>query len=1168
MSKIIKKVIVLIILTSIMLYRILPLKSQATKSDANTTNNLFDKDITFESEYVKDGNYIPYELYTPSTASKNESLPLIIWLHGMGEFGVGKSTFKQSGLLNVLNQWESLGMEGFAAYILCPHSSNSAKTWTNNTEMEKVKNLIDYIIKEKNIDTSNIIMTGHSSGANGAAYMTYNMPEYFSKCVLLSGFNTYKTPEEFKALGIETRAYTGKSDMGDSVAFTRDKFEPTFGSQNTFWLEKTDHSGVPKQAFIMDKDNNGRSDLIEWMFDGYVVTSSGSGTGSSSSSSTQYDYNYSNDIESPTTGLDTVTGLMLEPTVEFFTVVIDYIMSIFSSVMTQSEFEFVMVNKDEINTIPDLGEPGTVHVISNMEPYKSASGSLDKLQYPRFTYSAEEVFSGKINLLDVNFIDDSNTDEDWNKIRSVIASWYKVLRMVAIIGLLSVLIYTGIKIIISSNTKDKAKYKELIINWFIAVVLVFTLHYIMAFILSVVEEIMQLLQGMTGVIGVNAGGTSFETNLIGLARFKLQQQHFTAKVGYLVIYTALVVYTFKFTFLYLKRVLRMAFLTVISPVVALTYPIDKANNGKAQGFELWIKEFLFNALLQPLHYVLYYILVSSSLSLAANNPIYGIVALMFISNAEKLLKRIFGFDKAKGGTVGGIAGAYATGAIASKVAGFAKDPLHPFKGGKKGKSGKGKGSKGSSSDDEYDYNELPNDLKDDFDFENFLPGNITGNPDMSGTQTDGGTPEPLPQPSEGRQSELDEDNEFFSNYRIDLSQYSNEELGGLYFNDGDSRSFLEMLQQLSQYSAGNFDYSDESIDDLRELLQYRLMANENGFEASGIMQQYIDGDSRSSSALLNDITRLNGLAMNSSYSDEDRAKFASQAQDEYKVLERRMIENQYIQKQGGPEALLQQQTQASDKQQDNLWKKFKNAPVTKGMANVGKTILKPAWDVEKSTSYNAKRLVGHAGTLAKATLGASVGIAAAAVQAGISITDGKYNPLEGVATVAAGVAGVTGIKGNGELKRAYREGANQGEDGKSLEEYSERWFNRDDTIEFYNKEFPGRGKEMRQRAVDNYISRGITDVKEQKKAMKFANLLQEERGMDRDEADKLAVATLQYKQNLAADSNYKILFDAEKRQQYLDAKADAYTGSASKASVKQLHKEFIQNVRDFDRANR
>ena len=66
-----------------------------------------------------------------------------------------------------------------------------------------------------------------------------------------------------------------------------------------------------------------------------------------------------------------------------------------------------------------------------------------------------------------------------------------------------------------------------------------------------------------------------------------------------------------------KRVSNMAFLTLISPLVALMYPIDK-QDGKADGFSSWLKEYIYNALLQPFHYLLYTIMITSAISLAAN----------------------------------------------------------------------------------------------------------------------------------------------------------------------------------------------------------------------------------------------------------------------------------------------------------------------------------------------------------------------------------------------------------------------------------------------------------------------------------------------------------------------------------------------------------------------
>ena len=258
---------------------------------------------------------------------------------------------------------------------------------------------------------------------------------------------------------------------------------------------------------------------------------------------------------------------------------------------------------------------------------------------------------------------------------------------------------------------------------------------------------------------------------------------------------------------------------------------------------------------------------------------------------------------------------------------------------------------------------------------------------------------------------------------------------------------------------------------------------------------------------------------------------------------------------------------AEAQRQEQGQKEKVQSPQLKGAKHVLKTIVKPVWDTEKDTEYNGKRLAGN---IIKGLTGASIGVAAAAVQAGISITDGKYNIGEGIVTAGAGFAGASKL---GEVAKdvaqVYKEGVNEGgKEGLSTEEYGKQWFNRDDVIRQYNKEFPGQGKEMRRRAVDNYISRGITDTKEQLKALKFAEKLIKEKGMSTKDADKLAIATLQYKQTLTKDGNYKVLYDKEKRDAYIETKVKAYKGKASKESIIKMHEEFIQYVRDFEKAQR
>ena len=105
----------------------------------------------------------------------------------------------------------------------------------------------------------------------------------------------------------------------------------------------------------------------------------------------------------------------------------------------------------------------------------------------------------------------------------------------------------------------------------------------------------------------------------------------------------------------------MAFFTMIAPLIAVTYPLDKIKDGQAQAFNLWFKEYTFNALIQPVHLIIYTMTLSTVMDmLVINHPIYALIALGFIMPAEKFLRKMFGFEKA---TTLGAMGQMAGGAV-------------------------------------------------------------------------------------------------------------------------------------------------------------------------------------------------------------------------------------------------------------------------------------------------------------------------------------------------------------------------------------------------------------------------------------------------------------------------------------------------------------------------
>lgn len=384
-----------------------------------------------------------------------------------------------------------------------------------------------------------------------------------------------------------------------------------------------------------------------------------------------------------------VGGKLMDPIVKFVVAVFDSLQHVLEYVMigeTHSFMSEVADSYDEDNWTDVerdvLANPQNYNTVTNNEFMDAQWFGIDAVNIPYITYTPELIFSNQVPALDVNFINPSvpgNDDRNIAKqLRPTIASWYVAIRTIAIVGLLSVLIYLGIRMLLSSLAADRAKYKQMLMDWIVAMCLVFVLHYIMSFAQTMAETVTSMFASNTHsnfwVISTNMDGAGFSTytiifksNLMEYVRFMVQAGDLYTKVGFLAMYIMLVIYSIRFTWVYLKRVVNMAFLTLVAPLVALTYPIDKVSDGKAQAFNIWIKEYAYNALIQPIHLLLYLILVGSAIELAAQNPLYGIVALGFIIAAEKLVKKMFGFDKASGGTMGSLAGAAGVTAMAGKM---------------------------------------------------------------------------------------------------------------------------------------------------------------------------------------------------------------------------------------------------------------------------------------------------------------------------------------------------------------------------------------------------------------------------------------------------------------------------------------------------------------------
>lgn len=306
------------------------------------------------------------------------------------------------------------------------------------------------------------------------------------------------------------------------------------------------------------------------------------------------------------------------------------------------------------------------------------------------------VFFNKLGVTDINIFEyrwgsqmANQFDENstFGKLRTNIASWYYGIRNFAAIILLVVLIYVGIRMAISTVAEEEAKYKTMLKDWFVALALVFILHIIIISVIYVNNEIVRALDpaGADGALQANT-----LVNYQGSLLEKTFSLGYTWTYGLAtgILYSILVGVSFGFLVMYIKRMITIAFLTLIAPIITITYPIDKMGDGKSQALNNWLKEFMFNVLIQPFHCLLYLIFVSSALEMlngTLGGGIFAIITIIFVYQAEGIIRKIFGFGGAS--TLGNAAGSAAILYSGMKLA----ENL-----GKKKDDGKESGGKGQS----------------------------------------------------------------------------------------------------------------------------------------------------------------------------------------------------------------------------------------------------------------------------------------------------------------------------------------------------------------------------------------------------------------------------------------------------------------------------------------
>ena len=130
------------------------------------------------------GSEYRYVVYIPREFSRSKNYPVILALHGGGEYG--SDGLKQT--VGALARAIRLNPERFPAIIVFPQAKADGTPGWHQDGGKAALAALDKSIKEFRGDARRVYLTGLSAGGNGSWFLASHYPERFAAAIVICGF--------------------------------------------------------------------------------------------------------------------------------------------------------------------------------------------------------------------------------------------------------------------------------------------------------------------------------------------------------------------------------------------------------------------------------------------------------------------------------------------------------------------------------------------------------------------------------------------------------------------------------------------------------------------------------------------------------------------------------------------------------------------------------------------------------------------------------------------------------------------------------------------------------------------------------------------------------------------------------------------------------------------
>ncbi len=235
-----------------------------------------------------------------------------------------------------------------------------------------------------------------------------------------------------------------------------------------------------------------------------------------------------------------------------------------------------------------------------------------------------------------------------DNIKGTVLGWFNAVNGVASVIFLILFLQAGVKTVMNSSDDEKhiGKLMKMTQTWFVAFAFTFAVPYIVIFINRISDLLLDIFWNVRLTLE-NSGYSSFEVALFEDLYNKMTFSAGLKMVAYSIEYIAFIILQAIFFVKYFFRVLMAFKLILLAPVTAIRHVLVVFNNKEGNVLIDWIIQYATNIFIQPIHAVLYLVLLFTVSEIAIKAPLLGVVFIWALLRSEKIVKLLFNINNGK-----------------------------------------------------------------------------------------------------------------------------------------------------------------------------------------------------------------------------------------------------------------------------------------------------------------------------------------------------------------------------------------------------------------------------------------------------------------------------------------------------------------------------------------